>query len=227
MAAFDSRAARTIPQVAVQSYQPKGFFGYPSPSQTAYVPPLPGAAASPAPPPKDAHVFVHVHVRADSAERTSFPLEFTPALETVAFSPVYLLEFCIQGVPTENPAFFVNVSTVRAAMRVPAYAYGSGQGLETNGGNRFVVTCNDIPNFRASRSFTYPARYLGTWTQTNARNMEVSVERFDHNTGNFRSPWLSDEDLLTMDYAAGTTVFDRTLDMTLMIVGGTQGAPAS
>eukprot|EP00741_Cyanophora_paradoxa_P007872 tig00001220_g7616.t1 len=88
---------------------------------------------------------------------------------------------------------------------------------------KIVVTCNEIPNLRASQSYQYPARYIRTLMQTGLRNMDVTVEAWNFDAKTFVAPWVqADEDLPSIPYTEGgrsvERMIDRSLDIKLMIM---------
>lgn len=212
--------AQVIPNTPVFAYQPPAYHEYPTPFFSTFK----AREATPQTqnPKAVAPIFVQIHAHATTPTAKQFSLEFTPMLETQAYTPVYLLEFSIQGVRLETPSYFLTFSSIRMNTAIPEVRCGSDLVME-GAQEKLIVTCNEIPNLRASRSFQYPARYLGTIMNTGLRNMDVTVEAWDFATKSFVAPWVqSDDDLPSIPYVeGGTTVerlIDRTMDITLMIM---------
>lgn len=183
-----------------------------------------------------APIILHMQGHARTQADNTFAFKFRPPTDTLARSAVYLLEFCIQGAHLEYPSLVLSLSSLRTAMNVSFYSTREASDWHVDGSamNKFVVTCNEIPNFRASRSYTYPARYLGQLTQTGLSSMDLTVEYYDHVTGLFKSPWVADDDLIKMPYSdseTGEETFKRLVDVTLLIVPpleeGESALPAS
>ena len=216
--------AQVIPHTPVFAHQPPPYHEYPTPFFSTF---KPSSAANQTQAPKSVSpIFVQIHAQASTPTAKQFSLEFTPMLATQAYTPVYLLEFSIQGVRLETPSYFLTFSSIKTNAVIPEVRCGSDLVMEA-AQEKFVVTCNEIPNLRASRSFQYPARYLGTLMQTGLRNMDVTVEAWDFATKSFVAPWVqSDDDLPTIPYIENNTtverLIDRTMDITLMIMPATQ-----